>query len=152
MDLENNMPHFTQTLLALSVLGLSLGAFACDSKTSAPAATETAANAVAPAITVEELSTKIEKKEVTVCDANSEETRKKHGVIPGAVLMSNYEDMSALPEDKNASLVFYCGSEKCSAAPKAATKALSAGYKDVKVLKVGIKGWVSAGKTTDKKG
>lgn len=85
-------------------------------------------------------------------DVNSAETRSKYGVVPGAVLLTKAQgyDMSELPADKDAKLVFYCGGEKCSAAPKAATVAVDSGYSDVNVMRVGIRGWVDAGKTIDK--
>lgn len=47
---------------------------------------------------------------VHIYDANVETTRAKFGVIPGAVLLNsddNY-DLSVLPADKSAKLVFYC--------------------------------------------
>ena len=82
-----------------------------------------------------------------MCDANSDETRGKLGVIPGAVLLSSYRDYDAaveLPGDKSTQLVFYCHSEMCSAAGDAARKAIAAGHRDVWVMPPGIKGWVAA--------
>lgn len=106
------------------------------------------------AITIEQLAALQTSKETyTIIDANSAETRTKAGVIPGAKLLSHYEnyDVAAeLPADKAQKVVFYCGSTKCSAAPKAAMKAIQAGYTNVWVLEVGIKGWADAGKPTNK--
>ena len=41
-----------------------------------------------------------------------------------------------------------CASTECGASHHAAEKALTAGYTNVKVLPVGIAGWVKAGKQT----
>lgn len=121
----------------------------CDKKDAAQAPTAEA-TAEAPEVTVEQLSKMLdEKAPVTVVDANGAKTRADKGIIPGAVLMKDGEDTGCLPEEKDKGLVFYCGSEHCSSAPKAAAAAMKAGYKDVKVLKAGIKGWVEAGKKTD---
>lgn len=85
--------------------------------------------------------------DLTVFDANSEGTRKEFGIIPGAKLLSDYDDFDVaaeLPAGKANKLVFYCSSEACSSAPNAARKAMDVGYTDVHVLPVGIKGWVEA--------
>lgn len=85
-------------------------------------------------------------------DANNADTREKYGVLPGAVKLASYSELKAseLPDDKSTKLVFYCGNEKCSAAPKAAKLAKDAGYEDVNVMRAGIRGWVGAGKKVDK--
>lgn len=105
-------------------------------------------------ITVDELAAWQKNKEaLTVIDANNADTRTKFGVIPGAKLLShyaNYDVAKELPAAKDAKLVFYCGSAKCNAAPKAAYKAIEAGYTNVYVLEVGISGWAEAGKPTAK--
>jgi rhodanese-related sulfurtransferase len=102
-------------------------------------------------VSVDELAAKLKtntqgKVAVTVLDVNSSKTRQKHGVIPGAVLLGAYDEfeMSALPADKNAELVFYCAAQQCGASKKAAKRALQAGYTNVGVLPAGIKGWVKA--------
>ena len=59
---------------------------------------------------------------VVLCDANSPKTRARYGVIPGALLLSNYRDYepsAELPADKANRLVFYCHSEMCGAAADA---------------------------------
>ena len=84
-------------------------------------------------------------------DANGVSTREKYGVIPGALLLTSSDfDVAELPEAKSASLVFYCSSTMCSAAPTAARKAIEAGYTDVHVLPEGIRGWVEAGNPVDR--
>lgn len=105
-------------------------------------------------ISVEALSGLIEQKAtVAVFDVNGDETREKFGVIPGAKLLSGHDTfgVNELPEDKASKVVFYCSSQKCSAAPKAAEKASGAGYTDVNVLRAGIKGWTAAGAPVEKK-
>jgi rhodanese-related sulfurtransferase len=85
--------------------------------------------------------------ELTICDANNEDTRQRLGTIPGATLLTHYRDYDAaseLPTDKASTLVFYCHSEMCSAAADAARKALTEGYRDVWVMAPGIRGWAAA--------
>lgn len=102
-------------------------------------------------VDVGQLSAMLKTNDCTAIDANDEQTRKQYGVIPGAVKLTSYNEYSSteLPADKNANLVFYCSSTLCRAAPAAAKKALAAGYTNVSHLKVGIKGWVEAGKKVD---
>jgi len=48
---------------------------------------------------------------VVILDVNVERTREKYGVIPGARLLSSYDDYDVtkeLPSAKNSRLVFYC--------------------------------------------
>ena len=90
---------------------------------------------------------------VVVCDANSADTRERHGVIPGAVLLTNYRDYDAgseLPADKGARLVFYCHSDACGAAADAARKAIAAGHRNVSVLSDGITGWSASGQSVER--
>lgn len=145
------MRSMNRLMIAALIALMSTFAVACESSSDNGGAE---AQAEVPEITVEALAGALEKEpaKVTVCDANGEDTRKEFGVIPGATLLEGYDkfDPNALAGSKDQSLVFYCSSEKCSAAPKAAAKAVEAGYKDVKVLRAGIKGWVKAGQKTDK--
>ena len=95
---------------------------------------------------------KASRADLTICDANNAKTRQRFGVIPGAVLLSNYRDYdpnAELPGDKEATVVFYCHSEMCGAAGDAARKAVAAGHRDVWVLAPGIKGWAAAGQPVD---
>jgi rhodanese-related sulfurtransferase len=105
------------------------------------------------ALEVEELAALREAQAgVVLCDANNARTRSRYGVIPGAVLLSDYRDYdlaAELPADKGRKLVFYCHSERCGAAADAARKAVAGGYRDVGVLAVGITGWVEAGQAVD---
>jgi len=90
--------------------------------------------------------------EIYVYDVNSSKTRAKMGVIPGATLLSSaalYEVDKELPTDKGAGLVFYCSNTYCNASKGAAMRAMRAGYYNVAVLPVGIKGWSEAGLPTE---
>ncbi len=100
----------------------------------------------------EQVDALLAEKDCVPVDANDADTRAKYGVLPGAVQLSSYADFQAseLPEDKATKLVFYCGGHKCTAAPKAAKLAQEAGYRDVAVMRAGIRGWVDAGKKVDK--
>jgi rhodanese-related sulfurtransferase len=101
---------------------------------------------------VAEVASWTKEKKVTPIDANGKQTRDSQGVIPGAVLLTSSSQyaVSELPTDKNAKLVFYCASQKCSASSQAARRALENGYTDVAVLPEGISGWKQAGQPTAK--
>jgi hypothetical protein len=64
-----------------------------------------------PEMSVDEVAAGLEAKQLTVVDCNGEKTRKKHGILPGAILIDDEETYpaSALPADKGTKLVFYCG-------------------------------------------
>lgn len=83
---------------------------------------------------------------VVVLDANNIEARKDAGVVPGAILLSSYNQyaINELPKDKNTTLVFYCYNSYCQASHAAAMRAIGAGYNDSRVMKAGIVGWNKA--------
>ncbi len=126
-------------LLVISTLLLSLGFGACRADLSD-----------LQVIEVKDLAAwSAEGSDLTICDANSDDTRRRFGVIPGAVLLSSYRDYDTateLPADKSDRLVFYCHSEMCGAAGDAARKAVAAGYRNVWVMAAGIKGWADSGR------
>lgn len=64
-----------------------------------------------PEIAIADAAAGLEAKQLTFVDCNGAETRKKHGILPGAILLDDEETFtaSALPSDKTAKLVFYCG-------------------------------------------
>ena|SRR5688572_5082025 len=103
-----------------------------------------------PDISITELKTAIENKKVTVIDVNGSDSYKS-GHIPGAI---NFESAKsdftkALPQDKNALVVAYCGGPTCKAYQAAAKEAEKLGYKNVKHLSAGISGWKKAGEKTE---
>ncbi|HEY5950118.1 MAG TPA: hypothetical protein VIV40_31700 [Kofleriaceae bacterium] len=63
-----------------------------------------------PVMTPDEVEHAIAAKEAVPVDCNGDRTRKKHGVVPGAILISDEEAFAAseLPADKTTKLVFYC--------------------------------------------
>jgi rhodanese-related sulfurtransferase len=134
--------------LCLSVLF----AIACSNDKPEKAADFHPPSAEIPTITVAQLEEKLASGECQAVDANAEPTRKKMGVIPGAVLLTDYDTYAAreLPENKEKTLVFYCANSHCGASHEAAARALTAGYRHVKVLPDGIAGWVQAGKQVTK--
>ena len=139
------MVLFMRTLLLAAVLALGAGAGCSKSEKST---TETAEKAKLPMITVDEVDQKLASGECVPVDANGAETRKKMGVVPGAVLLTDSDSfqLSELPTDKSKALVFYCANTRCGASHTAAEKAMTAGYTNVKVMPDGIAGWVKAGK------
>lgn len=93
-----------------------------------------------PTMTYDELNSSISTGAVTVVDARSSEAFAK-GHIVGAI---NVASGDALPADKDAPLVFYCGNSKCTLAPKAAEAAMADGYTNVRVYHEGWAGWTQA--------
>jgi hypothetical protein len=62
-------------------------------------------------MSVDEVAAGLEAKQLTAVDCNGEGTRKRHGILPGAILVEDSESYAAteLPADKATKLVFYCG-------------------------------------------
>ena len=80
---------------------------------------------------------------VAIVDANNDDARADAGVLPNAILLTSYNQyaLTELPKDKNTTLIFYCYNSYCQASHAAAHRAISAGYKDARVMKAGIVGW-----------
>src|SRR5262249_54800719 len=95
-----------------------------------------------------ELDRMLARHECQAVDANGDSTRRRMGVIPGAVLLRDMDAMDQLPADKGRHLVFYCANPACGASHQAAEHAIAEGYRHVQVLPEGIAGWVQAGKAT----
>ena len=104
-----------------------------------------------PDISITELKAAIEAKKVTVIDVNGT-TGYSKGHVPTAIdFAANRAKLAAaLPEDKNALIVAYCGGPSCKAYQAAANAAEKLGYKNVKHLSAGISGWLQAGEQTEK--
>jgi rhodanese-related sulfurtransferase len=135
-----------RTLLVLSVLAVATSA-GCSKAHDQGAAAKRAPAAIT-AVSVDELDQMLTRNDCQAVDANGDQTRKKMGVIPGAVLLTDLDSLDKLPPDKTRNLVFYCTNTSCDASHYAAEKAITAGYTHVKVLPDGIAGWVKAGKKT----
>lgn len=141
-----------RTLLACSLLAssLGLGAVGCsrDPGATADRASARRAGAVISTVSVAELDRMLAEHACQPVDANGDATRRRMGVIPGAVLLRDMDAIDQLPADKDRSLVFYCANTACGASHAAAERAITAGYTHVQVLPDGIAGWVKAGKQT----
>jgi len=98
-----------------------------------------------PDISIAELKKAIADKKVTVIDVNGADSYKK-GHVPTAVDYTAVKGdlAAALPKDKDALIVAYCGSPSCSAYTSAANAAKKLGYTNVKHLSAGISGWKDA--------
>ncbi|MEZ4287748.1 MAG: rhodanese-like domain-containing protein [Polyangiales bacterium] len=82
-----------------------------------------------------------------VFDANNDKTREEFGTVPNAVLLdsSSKYALNVLPENKDATLIFYCANTHCTASDAAAERAAENGYKNTRVMREGIKGWKDSG-------
>ena len=104
-----------------------------------------------PDISIAELKKAIAEKKAVVIDVNGSESYKS-GHIPTAL---NYAAVqgdlaSALPKEKDALVVAYCGGPSCNAYTRAANAATKLGYTNVKHLSAGISGWLQAHEPTEK--
>src|SRR5215204_2321689 len=130
--------------LALALLALCIALL--------PAATRAEdAKTEYPDVSIQDLKSAIDKKQVTVIDANGTDSY-KGGHIPTAIDFeaNDAQFASLLPKDKNALIVAYCGGPQCMAYKSAAKKAVALGYTNVKHLSAGISGWTSAGEKVEK--
>jgi len=102
-------------------------------------------NSISPA----ELHQLLQRDKVIVVDVNSPQSwASAH--VPGALNLdpAGYAEAD-LPQDKDATLVFYCSNFLCRKAPNAARRAKSLGYRNVHIMSAGISGWLSAGLPTE---
>ena len=104
-----------------------------------------------PDISITELKSAIKEKKVTVIDVNGSDSYQS-GHVPGAIDFEakRGELAKALPQDKNALVVAYCGGPTCGAYAAAAKAAKELGYTNVKHMSAGISGWKEAGEKTEK--
>jgi len=102
----------SKILLAAALSLAALSGFSGCSKSEAdqPKAEAKTEEANLPSMTVDELDAALAAKQATPVDCNTEKTRKKTGVVPGAVLVTSDDSYAAseLPADKATKLVFYC--------------------------------------------
>jgi hypothetical protein len=85
------------------------GSFGCNKETSKDKSADVEHDL--PEISIDDVAAGMEAKTLTLIDCNGDKTRKKVGVLPGAILVDDEEAYpeSVLPADKSAKLVFYCG-------------------------------------------
>ena len=104
-----------------------------------------------PDISIGELKKAIAEKKVTVIDVNGSASYAKGHVPTAKDYASVSKDLAtALPSDKGALVVAYCGGPSCNAYKKAANAAKELGYTNVKHLSAGISGWLQANEATEK--
>ena len=89
-----------------------------------------------------ELQKAIDDKSAFIVDVNSKESYAEHHVPTAIHFGATPNFAKALPADKNAMIVAYCGGPSCTAWKKAATEACNLGYTHVRHFKDGISGWV----------
>jgi rhodanese-related sulfurtransferase len=137
-------------LAAFAALALASGC-----KSAPTASKDTEKKVAAPSgvreLSVADVATALKDGTATVVDANDVETRRKYGMVPGAVLLTNNKTyaLSELPSAKDEPLIFYCGGMQCRASDAAASRAATAGYGNVAVMRAGIRGWLGAGQPTN---
>ncbi|MBI5774946.1 MAG: rhodanese-like domain-containing protein [Verrucomicrobia bacterium] len=104
-----------------------------------------------PDVSIAEVKEAIAAKKATVIDVNGSKSFAK-GRVPTAIDYASVKGKlaSALPKDKNALVIAYCGGPSCKAYQAAAKEAEALGYKNVKHMSAGISGWLQAGEKTDK--
>jgi hypothetical protein len=61
-------------------------------------------------MTMDEVEAAITSGQATAVDCNGDRTRKKDGILPGAIMVTDEEQYGAseLPADKSRKLIFYC--------------------------------------------
>lgn len=102
-------------------------------------------------LTVEEVASKIAANDgkTFVFDDNEKERFAK-GHVPGAKFLPfDQVTTEKLPNDKDATLVFYCYGEGCSACHNAAKAAIGLGYTHVFIMPEGITGWEKKGQKVE---
>jgi rhodanese-related sulfurtransferase len=104
-----------------------------------------------PDISITEVKSLVEAKKAVFIDVNGSKSYAK-GHVPGALDYAAIEAnlAAALPKDKNALIVAYCGGPKCKAYQAAANAASKLGYKNIKHMSAGISGWKEAGQKLEK--
>jgi len=94
------------------LFGVVLALAACsNSKTDdKPAAAAKPGSEQFATMTPDQVEAELASKSITPVDCNGEGTRKKMGVVPGAVLVTDEAEYAPteLPADKTTKLVFYC--------------------------------------------
>jgi rhodanese-related sulfurtransferase len=102
---------------------------------------------MAPKVTRDELKALLDRSEVVVVEALSEQSfAKEH--IPGAIRV-DYEELEAqapgLLPDKEAAIVTYCANLACRNSEIAADKLVALGYTNVREYAEGKADWIEAG-------
>jgi hypothetical protein len=98
-----------RTLLFAAALALA-GVSGCAKDKSGAAGEKAEKAGEAPNLSIDEVEKGLADKSLVAVDCNGDKTRKKLGVLPGAILLADEEAFVAsdLPADKATKLVFYC--------------------------------------------
>ncbi|MCM8750067.1 rhodanese-like domain-containing protein [Thermomicrobiaceae bacterium CFH 74404] len=103
-----------------------------------------------PEISVDEVAGRLGQGDLYVFDVNPRE-RWARGHVPGALNLDPADfTIADLPEDRTATLVFYCSDPRCGASRFAARRAQQMGYASVFVMRAGIRGWQEASKPVER--
>lgn len=96
-------------------------------------------------ITPQEVLAHVTAKDAYIFDANTKEMFVEQHV-PGARWIA-YDGVAAnaLPQNRDALLIFYCAEPRCSASDQAAARAIELGWTKVRIMQAGIFGWVKGG-------
>ncbi|MBX1264077.1 rhodanese-like domain-containing protein, partial [Campylobacter jejuni] len=89
-------------------------------------------------------------KNVYFVDVNSKEEREVAGNIPNAVLVDAQNWQNLLPDDFNATLIFYGSNRFTFDASNIANLSQKLGYTHVYVMLDGIESWVLSGRKVQK--
>ena len=101
-------------------------------------------------LSLDEVQARLGQPGVYLFDANPREMYDaKH--VPGARWVQwDHVTRTDLPSERDATLIFYCALEACSASGASAKAAIHLGYSRVFVMPGGILGWKKAGKPIEK--
>ena len=72
------------------------------------------------------------------------------GHLPGAIFINKPDWQSLLPDNKNATLVFYCVNRLCYASIEAGSEAIRLGYTNVLQMPEGVYGWITSGRPVER--
>ncbi len=100
------------------------------------------------AVSVDYVKSQVDKKaDIVIIDSRPKRSQYDKGHIPTAISIpdSQFDKLKdQLPQDKNKTLIFYCGGFKCPLSHKSAAKALALGYQNVMVFAAGYPAWQEA--------
>ena len=103
-----------------------------------------------PSITTADLKAAIAAKQVTLLDVNGSESYAEDTFNALDFEVVEKDLVKALPADKSALVVAYCGNERCTAYKAGAEAAKKLRYTNVKHYSKGIAGWKKEGQATAK--
>lgn len=138
---------FGRAVAVGGALALAIAAFATGYALRGSDATQT--EPIPERLSLAQLDRVMRSEQIQLIDANPAVIREAFGSIEGSIQLQYTGDEASLenlPADKEATLIFYSANETCPYAPRAADRAIVAGYRDVHILPAGIIGWTEAGR------